>query len=201
MPQTTRTFIAVAIPVPLGEKLTRLQARLAPEIPGVRWTSTLPFHMTLVFIGDVPDHYLNRVCEAVAEAASPFSPFELRMEGIGAFPSPSKPRVIWAGLTADESSPLDELQKVIGLNLTRIGYRPDAERFTPHTTLGRIKTDRRGPRPPDLTKVFESYQSWEGGAFTVSEVTTFASTLTAEGPIYAPLARARLTGKKGTASP
>jgi 2'-5' RNA ligase len=109
--------------------------------------------------------------------------------------------VIWAGVTAEESSPLFELQKAISLNVARIGYRPDAERFTPHATLGRIKADRRGPSPPDLTKVLSSYQTWEAGVFTVSDVTTFASTLTAEGPVYAPLARARLTGGKKASSP
>ena len=78
MPETTRTFIAVAIPAPLGEKLTRLQARLALEIPGVRWTSTLPFHVTLVFLGDVRRTRLEsglcrrvRGCQPVSVVRSP----------------------------------------------------------------------------------------------------------------------------------
>ena len=201
MPETTRTFIAVAIPAPLGEKLTRLQARLALEIPGVRWTSTLPFHMTLAFLGDVRNADLNQVCAVVAEAAGPFPSFELRLEGVGAFPNPARPRVIWAGLKSAEPGPLVQMQETIVRNLSRIGYRPDKERFTPHATLGRIKPDRRGPPAPDLTKILSAYETWEAGAFTVRELVTFASTLTPEGPVYAPLAQARLTGKKNTASP
>jgi 2'-5' RNA ligase len=199
MPKTTRTFIAVAIPDPLGQKLTRLQAQLAPDVPGARLTTTLPFHVTLAFMGDVLDVDLNQVCTAVAESADPFPPYEVRLEGVGAFPNPARPRVIWAGLTATDPSPLLELRKAIVRGVTRVGYRPDDQRFTPHTTLGRIKSDRRGPHPPDLTKVLEPYQAWSAGSFTVSEVITFASTLTPEGPIYAPLARAPLTGKKTTA--
>jgi 2'-5' RNA ligase len=201
MPETTRTFIAVAIPAPLGEKLTRLQSRLALEIPGVRWTSTLPFHVTLVFLGDVRNADLNQVCTVVSQATSPFPSFELRVEGIGAFPNAARPRVIWAGLKSPEPCPLLQIQESIARNVARIGYRSDKDRFTPHATLGRIKPDRRSPPAPDLTKILSAYQSWEGGTFTVRDLTTFASTLTPQGPVYAPLAQARLTGKKNTASP
>jgi RNA 2',3'-cyclic 3'-phosphodiesterase len=201
MPETTRTFIAVAIPAPLGEKLTRLQTRLAPEIPGVRWNSTLPFHVTLVFLGDVRNADLNQVCAVVSEAASPFPPFEVCVEGVGAFPNPARPRVIWAGLKSPEPSPIVRIQETIARNLSRIGYRSDKDRFTPHATLGRIKLDRRSSPAPDLTKILSAYETWEAGAFTVRELTTFSSTLTHQGPVYAPLAQARLTGKKNTASP
>jgi RNA 2',3'-cyclic 3'-phosphodiesterase len=201
MPETTRTFIAVAIPAPLGEKLTRLKARLAPEIPAVRWTSTLPFHVTLVFLGDVRNADLNQVCAVVSEAASPVPPFEVRVQGIGAFPNPARPRVIWAGLKSPEPSPLVQLRETIARNLARIGYRSDKDRFTPHATLGRIKPDRRNPPAPDLTKILSAYENWDAGTFTVRELTTFASTLTPQGPVYAPLAQARLAGKKNIASP
>jgi 2'-5' RNA ligase len=196
MPRTTRTFVAIAIPAPLGEKLTRLQARLSSGIPDVRWTSILPFHATLSFLGDVADTELNRVCTAVDAAVVPFEPFEVSVEGVGAFPSPSRPRVIWAGLRVPDGSPLFELQRAIVRVLSRIGHRPEDQRFTPHTTLGRIKSERRGIRPRDLTKLLEPCQSWSAGRFTVTDVTTFASALTPEGPDYVPLARALLSGKK-----
>src|SRR5262245_8458674 len=111
MPRTTRTFIAIAIPAPLGEKLTRLQAQLAPSVPGVRWTTTSPFHVTLAFLGDVDERDLNDLCKAVAEASAGIPRFEASVEGVGAFPDPARPRVIWAGLTAPDPSPLHELHK------------------------------------------------------------------------------------------
>ena len=200
MPKTTRTFIAIPIPQALGEKLTRLQSLLAPQVTAARWTSTLPFHMTLAFLGDVPDNELNVVCKAVALACGPAQPFELRLEGVGAFPGPTKPRVLWAGLRAPDASLLAGLQKSVVQAVTQAGYRPEDQRFTPHTTLGRIRPDRREPLPGDLTGILKSVQNWSGGSFTVSEVITYASTLSPEGPVYAPLARAPLTGKKTGAS-
>jgi RNA 2',3'-cyclic 3'-phosphodiesterase len=98
MPKTTRTFVAIAIPTPQGEKLTRLQQQLAPQVPAARWSASPPFHLTLAFLGDVADGDLNAVCTAVATACLAFPPFDLRLEGVGAFPNPARPRVIWAGL-------------------------------------------------------------------------------------------------------
>jgi 2'-5' RNA ligase len=196
MPKTTRTFVAIAIPAPLGERLTRLQELLAPAIPSARWSTSPPFHLTLAFLGDVPDCDLNIVCLAVAQASSPFTPFELRLEGVGAFPSPARPRVIWAGLDAPDGSPLFDLQRAIVRSVTRVGYRPDGQRFTPHATLGRIRQDRRGSRPGDITAALDALRSWSGGTFEAGEVITFGSTFTPEGPVYAPLARAPLAGKK-----
>jgi 2'-5' RNA ligase len=195
MPETTRTFVAVEIPAPQGEKLTRLQQQLAPRIPTARMTSSPPFHLTLAFLGDVPDTDLNLVCRAVAEACGLFSSFELWLEGVGAFPSPTRPRVIWAGLVGADGSPLAELHQTIARALKKVGYRPD-DKFSPHVTLGRIRQDRRGGRSPDLTAIFQPFQNWSGGTFRVSEIVTFSSTLTPEGPIYAPLGRAPLGGQK-----
>ena len=63
MPECTRVFIAIAIPEPLERELARLQAELAPAVPACRWTSALPFHMTLAFLGDVPNSELSAICQ------------------------------------------------------------------------------------------------------------------------------------------
>jgi 2'-5' RNA ligase len=205
MPQTTRTFVAIAIPDSLGPKLARLQIELAPLIPGCRWTATQPFHATLAFLGDVKDRDLNDVCRAVEAGAAggtgsgPLEPFDLELQGLGAFPSPAKARVVWAGLTATSVKPLLDLQQSVVHALTRAGHRPDDERFHPHVTLGRMKRDRS--RGVDLTDVIERFRGWAGGSFTVTEITTFASTLGPLGPAYAPLGRARLAPKKNGALP
>src|SRR4051812_2054458 len=111
MPRTTRTFVAVAVPDALGEKLTRLQQQLAADVPAVRWSAIPPFHVTLAFLGDVDDTALNDVCRAVAEAARPSPPFELRLEALGAFPNANRPRVLWAGVAGPGLEMLQALQR------------------------------------------------------------------------------------------
>jgi RNA 2',3'-cyclic 3'-phosphodiesterase len=153
MPDCTRTFIAIAVPEPLERKLARLQAELAPAVPGCRWTSTLPFHLTLAFLGDVPNSDLSAICQVVVASAASIEPFEIEVKGLGAFPSAIRPRVIWAGVTALNLKPLLDLQESIVSSLGRIGHRPDDQRFNPHVTLGRIKHHRNGPG--DLTGLIE----------------------------------------------
>jgi 2'-5' RNA ligase len=193
MARTTRTFIAVAVPEPLGQKLTRLQTLLAPELPGARWVETLPFHLTLVFLGDVADTDLNDVCDATTGALSALPSFDLRLEGLGAFPDPVRPRVVWVGATGPGVAPLEALQQKVANAVREAGYPPD-DRFHPHVTLGRLRLGRGVS--PDLTSLVKHYRTWSPGSFTVAEAVVFASTVTAEGPHYAALGRVPLKERK-----
>jgi RNA 2',3'-cyclic 3'-phosphodiesterase len=194
MPECTRVFIAIAIPEPLDRQIVRFQEELAPAIPGCRWTSALPFHLTLAFLGDVPNSDLSEICRVVAASAGEIEPFEIEVKGVGAFPSAIKPRVIWAGVTTPNPKLLFDLQESIVYSLAGIGHRPDDQRFHPHVTLGRIKHQRRGPG--DLTGLIERNRLWSAGQYTVTDVEVFASTLGPAGSAYDVLGRGRLAGKK-----
>jgi len=199
MPESTRTFIAIAVPDAVGKKLAQLQTELAPEVSGCRWTSVLPFHLTLAFLGDVPTKHLNEICQAVAAGAESFDPFEIEVIDLGAFPSPSQPRVIWAGVTAPNFNPLFGLHESIVATVARIGHRPSDQRFHPHVTLGRIRDGRQGGH--DLTGLMERHRAWSAGRYLVEEVVVFASTLGPTGPSYTALGRGSLAGKKTEAAP
>jgi RNA 2',3'-cyclic 3'-phosphodiesterase len=198
MRESTRTFIAIPIPDPVGRQLAGWQQAFAPEVPGCRWVESQPLHITLAFLGDVPNRDLNELCLAVAAAAEPSGRFELNVEGLGAFPNPARPRVVWAGITADDLGPLSTLRESVVRAATKAGYRPDDPRFHPHVTLGRIRSDRG--RPCDLAEIVRREQARSAGSFPVVEVVTYASTLGPGGAAYAPLNRARLKGKKTEAS-
>jgi 2'-5' RNA ligase len=156
-------------------------------------------HITLAFLGDVRNRDLNELCRAVAAAAEPCARFELEVRGLGAFPSPRKPRVVWAGATASDLAGLHELRTAVVQAATAVGYRSDDPRFHPHLTLGRIKSDRGAGC--DLTELVGRHQDWSAGSFPVVEVVTFASTLGPGGAAYAALGRARLQGGKTESSP
>lgn len=196
MSQTTRTFIAIPAPDSIGERLTRLQGRLAPQAPSIRWNVTPPFHLTLAFLGEVPFVELNSICRAVAAAARTVRRFELTVTGLGVFPNLSKPRVLWARLEGPGLDPLADLHKAVIAGLEGVGCIPEDERYSPHVTLGRMKPGRGASHPEGLAAVVARHQNWSAGAFTVSEVVTYSSTTTPAGPAYAPLARAPLAGAR-----
>jgi 2'-5' RNA ligase len=196
MSDTTRTFLAIAIPEAMGAELARVQKTLAPELPACRWgRGNGHFHMTLAFLGDVRNRELPRLHELVAVSVGGLEPCEMHLLGLGAFPSAARPRVLWAGVSARNPALLEEIQKAIADAAARAGYRPAEDRFHPHVTLGRIKPDRRRGAC-DVTAVVERYRSWSCGEFRAVEVTGFASRLSAAGPSHEALWRARLGGEK-----
>jgi 2'-5' RNA ligase len=189
VPKSTRTFIALPVPEPVGRKLAGLQEKLARQIPGVRWVDPAGFHVTLNFLGNVVDTDLHLVCQAVAGVVNAAEVFETSLEGVGAFPNPSRPRVIWAGINAG-GEPLTELHHELATALAAFGYRSDEPRFHSHVTIGRIKND--GKSPTDLTSLVESNRTWPGGSFQARELIVYASNPGSDGPVYTPLGRARL---------
>lgn len=192
MPRTTRTFIALPIPGPIRSKIERLQRSLTPAIAGASWVGSDRLHLTLAFLGDVADEDLNAVCLAVAESVLGRPRFDLSVRGLGAFPDASSPRVLWAGLSG-ELSALESVQKAASDAATIAGYRPADQRFHAHITLARLKTGR-GPTI-DLRPTLEQYRGWDAGGFVADTVITYASTMTPDGPAYAPLGRAPLAAK------
>ena len=162
MANATRTFLAVAVPESLELRLTRLQSQLAGEVPEGRWVVTRPFHVTLAFLGDVDVSDLNAVCVATAETAAPFGRLEIELRGLGAFPTPARPRVVWTGVggpglerartTSRPTSPARP---------PGVGYPPDDDaRFTPTSpSAGSSPAGAAVPRPhpaaqplPDLVR-------------------------------------------------
>jgi len=196
MAQTTRTFIAIPVIDAIGDRLTRLQGRLAPQAPSIRWAVTPPLHLTLAFLGDIPYVDLNAICGATVKAARSVRRFELTVIGLGAFPNLERPRVLWAGLEGDGLAPLAELHKAVVKALDEVGCVPEDQRFSPHITLGRVKPGRNQAKPDNLAAVIERHRQWSAGSFTVGEVVAFSSTVTPEGPAYAPLARAPLASTR-----
>lgn len=199
MAQRTRTFVALPIPADRIDRLGQFQARLAPQWPGVRWIEPKLLHVTLAFLGDVDTLDLATVCRAVAESAAAWPPFTLELEGLGVFPNPARPRVVWFGLTGPGLDVLLPLQQAVTEAVARAGYPVDDDRFHPHVTLGRIKVGR-GPAF-DATPILARHQTWSAGSLATSEVVTYASRLGPDGPEYNPLARAPLNGKISAGPP
>jgi 2'-5' RNA ligase len=200
MPETTRTFVAIDLPDGHKADLRRLQEKLTAEAPDIRWVRPEQLHLTLAFLGDVPDPDIDAVCRAVGEAAAGFDPFELHLEALGAFPRASRPRVVWVGLAGEGIRHLEALQGAVVEALRAVGYPPAGnERFSPHVTLGRIK-DSRG-RPPDLSAATARLAGWKTAPFEVDQAIVYASKLGPGGASHSPQFRASLEGRKPTSRP
>jgi 2'-5' RNA ligase len=193
MPDTTRTFLALALPGAISPKLERLQANLEQGIRQGRLSTPRPWHITLAFLGDVPHEDLLAVCLAAEDVAALHPRLTLKLQGVGAFPDAARPRVVWAGVAGPDLDALRELQADLAKSLARLGFPGDHRPYHPHLTLGRLNP-RRGTSS-EISRVLTRFASWSAGPITFTEVVVFSSTLSPDGPEYAPLGRARLVGK------
>jgi 2'-5' RNA ligase len=174
---------------PASGGLGRISWRLPfPKSSGSsRKISTLPCSFSARYRIGKWRKYVSGVEEAVAEVA----PFSVMVEGLGCFPEPRRPRVLWAGITTG-SEQLQQVHALIEKPLHYLGFRREEHRYVPHITLGRLKADREVPRLPELLR---EYRSCRGGEMLASEICIMASQLERSGPIYTVMGRARFRGE------
>jgi 2'-5' RNA ligase len=188
----TRTFIGVGISDAIRTNTVALQKELAKTGAGVKWVESENLHVTLLFLGEVDDRELHSVCKEVKAAAATEPPFTLRVSGVGAFPTPRRPKILWTGIT-DGAEALQRLYSVLGERMLELGcYRTEERGYTPHLTLGRAKSDADAFA---LASELQKRLAWDGGSTTVEEVLVFSSQLNRDGPVYTVIGRAPLTGK------
>jgi 2'-5' RNA ligase len=186
-----RTFLAIELDPAIRAQLVLLQQDLARVASDVKWVEEENLHVSLLFLGEVDERDLLAICRAAQTAVAESAAFAITVEGAGCFPNPRRPRTLWVGIgtgTEEVVAVHDALERP----LLKLGcYRREERRYTPHVTLGRVRSDR----PPEaLTAALQKHRAWSAGESRVHEVAIMSSQLTPKGPIYTVLGRAPLAG-------
>jgi 2'-5' RNA ligase len=191
MKRTIRTFLAVEIAAAARGRAVELIWALGAAGADVKWVDAQNLHFTLKFLDEVPLAEIPRVCEAVGRAAATVAPFELEVRGAGAFPSAARPKTVWLGAGRGQEQMI-ALHGTLEKALKKLGFRQEHRRFTPHLTLGRVRSG--GPAVAALGELLRQQADFSAGACHAGEVVVFSSQLTPEGPVYEALSRAKLGG-------
>jgi 2'-5' RNA ligase len=171
-----RTFVAIEVSnKDVLNSIRQVQSELNIKAKPVELHN---MHFTVQFLGDVSEDMVRKISDALNSIE--FSAFSISFMGVGVFPKPSFPRVIWIG-TKDGINELEKLAEMIRTKLSQIGFHPD-KKFKPHVTIFRVKNKIEGM--PDKLEKFLSYNF---GKQTVSEIKLKKSELTPNGPIYTDL--------------
>jgi 2'-5' RNA ligase len=174
-----RLFVSVDLP-DLADAVAALQAELEPA-PGIRLTDPDNTHVTLKFLGEVSAGRVPSVSAAVEEAVaeSGVGPFDVRLSGVGAFPSEEYITVVWVGVE-DGSRTLSTLHEALERRLTAMGFDAADHEFTPHATVARM--DHAGGKDR-VTRLLKERDP-DLGIQHVDTVALTESTLGDDGSVY-----------------
>ena len=187
-----RVFVAVPLPEPAFRAVVGLvegvRAAADPAVRDVRWVRLDGLHLTLRFIGLSDEDEIAAFGEAMDRAAATIAPFEVAIEGAGAFPAVGRPRVLWLDVTngrdalAAAAAALDDELAIAGLERSDRPYRA-------HLTVARADGIRAGP---EVARRLAEAGAGHLTTFTATEIVLF-ETIGGGGPArYEPLRRAEL---------
>jgi len=182
-----RTFICIEIPEALKTLIADLQRELKQIDAQVSWVKPENIHLTLKFLGDIPQSRIAAVSKAVERAAGSSSPFDVEVSSTGCFPSTRSPKVLWVGLSHVPTQ-LNHLHQAIEDELAHAGFARESKPFSPHLTIGRVRPPRRAPEVAErlIARGFRSEP------FSAGEVIVMRSELNPSGSVYTPQAVIRL---------
>jgi RNA 2',3'-cyclic 3'-phosphodiesterase len=185
-----RLFVALDIPHDVRARISGFADRVRPVCPDARWARVEGLHITLKFIGEFPDARVPELTKTLANVKA--SPFDVRFENTGFFPSPKSPRVFWIGVHAGEQLP--QLAEAVSEALAGIGIPREDKAYSPHLTLARAGSRREPGQDLKalagiLTKEMETF-----GTMTAHEFFLYRSQLGRGGSTYTKLERFELGG-------
>ncbi|MNK11923.1 2'-5'-RNA ligase [compost metagenome] len=196
MSEKRRLFFALNATDPIAQSFVPFHKKLRINADQretvVKWTPLDNYHVTVTFLGNTDVDSIPVLQETLTAVCNDFPPFELKVEDVGAFSSETDARVIWLGVQNKKvlnefKDTLDE--KIAALNLDIASERRD---FVPHLTIGRLRN------PKSVKDMISPLKRKSFGKIKVTEIILYESKMAGAYPIYTPLFRAALLGKKET---
>jgi len=189
-----RLFIALPVPEIVREVLERVQAQCRASLPAstVRWTRPEHFHFTIRFVGKVETSSLPALTSELEAVCGSVQPFDLRCEGLGTFPARGTPRVLWAGVEADDHR-LGQLHQVVTAATQAFTAEKAESNFSGHITLGRSK--EIGRRESGILKdLVKRLSRQDFGSWHAQELVLMRSELFPAGPRHSVIKRIPFAG-------
>ena len=188
MPPTIRTFIALELPPSVISLLEKVQEDLKSMGLRAKWVRPENIHLTLKFLGNINPGDIDRIGEAMMDAAGDFKAIDLAAGGVGVFPGIKRPRVIWVGL-GGQIQLLFAMQRMLEDNLAALKFNKEKRPFKGHLTLGRF---RQTVEPNTIRQIMQEYANLSSEEFTTSRIILFKSDLKPTGAVYSQLRQAVL---------
>lgn len=159
---TIRCFISVNLPDDAKAAINSIVTELKKTGADVKWVNAENIHLTLKFLGDTDEQLIPRISDALCKKLSHYKAFYIKIADAGCFPSEKRPRVVWIGI--EDSETLADIQKDVDDVLTDFGFSYEARSFSPHLTIGRVRS------PKKVVELMDRFAEFRGKAFGRVEV-------------------------------
>ena len=186
-----RVFCAIELPDVVRARLEDHVSRLRKQVPDVAasWSRVENIHLTLKFFGNVEVTRIQRISDAAARVAKQFSSCQIAVGETGVFPRPSRPQVLWIGVS-DLSAQLAAVQESFENECAVEGFAKEDRAYRPHLTIARLRQPEGARRLADahLEMRFETIE------IEIKELSVFRSELSPKGSKYTRSSAAEFSG-------
>ena len=180
--ESIRSFLAFDIDNEIVMKrLVVAQGLLLKTGADLKTVEPQNIHITVRFLGNVSEQTIEKIFLEMQKLQ--FSPFDVKIQGVGAFPDVRYPRVVWAGITQGAND-LRQIFSQLEPHLQALGFAPDPKGFSPHLTIARV---RSGRNKAELAKFINDNSDFDFGVVHAKCFRLKRSELRPNGPIYSTL--------------
>lgn len=194
-----RVFCAIELAKSTRELVLRHIDTLKRAVPdaSASWARDANLHLTLKFLGEIPQSSVADISKAASRAVAGVNAFSIRVEQTGVFPKEGQPRVVWIGIN-DLAGKLEELHASLEEQCAAEGFAKESRPFHPHLTIARLRKARHARTLAAAHKQLE----FEPVEVAVFELLVMRSELNSEGANHTvvsrhSLGRQELLGEKG----
>lgn len=185
-----RMFCAVELPEEVRRQLQDHILDLRKQIPdaAASWSRVENIHLTLKFFGNVAIDRIPSISAAASRVVKEFSTFSIVVGNTGVFPRPSRPQVLWIGVS-DPIGRLSALQERLENECAAEGFPKENRAYSPHLTIARLRKPEGARRLAD-THLQMQFNPTE---VELNELIVFRSELSPKGSRYTAISKHQLS--------
>ncbi len=176
-----RLFIGARVSIAtlreLSDVVRAMRKRAAESDLQVKWVTPATYHVTLKFLGWTRADAIEAIRDRLSMNLIHVKPLSFPTQGVGAFPSLEKARVLWAGVE-DRDEGLAKIAALLDETLVELGFSRDKRPFHPHVTLGRFK------EVVDARELVQSTTEQKFSTTRVDSIVLYESSINTDGSEY-----------------
>lgn len=178
-----RSFIAIELSDKTKNSLKKIIAELSEVKADVKWVSTVNLHITLKFLGNIKEDDILNISNIIKESSSDIEPFNLHIEGSGAFPDLKRPKIIFVNIKDDKNN-IFTIYERLEDKLSHLGIKRESRKYKPHLTIGRARSPKCIDKLADSIKIHKNDFI---GDEQIESIVLMTSELLPKGPKYSKL--------------